>query len=481
MSSKWNISRRHMLKGLGASIGLPFLQAMVPPGMDFYNSPKRPVRFACLFMPNGVNEDTWTPKQFGTEFELSPALQPLAGVKDEIIVLNQLMNKESIFPGADGHYAKAASILTSRPIHPTTGDDLRSEGISFDQLIAQRVGQATLFDSLQYGLERIDSGINANVGYTKMYGSIISWKTPTQPCTREIEPRMAFDRLFRSFLPDAKQNNQAWKQSILDLVKDDADALQRKLGRSDQDKLEEYLESIRSIEKRIENEEKIEAFERQVTPEVKKELVEIDRRIDELKKNQTASQKDFSTFDFAVQGKAALGEGVDITEKARLMLDIMALAFWSDATRVGTFMFGNELSNRNFSFLEGVHGGHHQISHHGNNHSPLEQYTTINQWHVAQYSYFLERLKSLPDGDGNLLDNSMIMFGSGLRDGNTHSPYNLPIIVGGKGGGNLKTGQNIQLDKDTPLSNLYLSMARIFDMPIECFADSTGELCDIYG
>jgi hypothetical protein len=468
-----------MLKGLGACIALPFLQAMTPPGKSFYNMTRKPLRFACLFMPNGVNEHTWTPEQYGMNFKLSRALQPLETLKDKIIIMDQMMNKDSIFKGADGHYAKAASILTCSPIFPTTGDDMRSEGISFDQLIAQQKGQETLFDSLQYGIDRIDSGINANVGYTRMYGSIISWKTPTQPCTREIEPRMAFDRLFRKYLPNAKQNNEAWRQSVLDLVKNDADDLQRKLGRSDQDKLEEYLESIRSIEKRMEDEEKLDAYERQITPEIQKELIALNKRIVLSGKN-TDAEKDLSTFDFAVEGNVAMRAGSDVTEKTRQMLDIMALAFWSDATRVGTYMFGNELSNRNFSFIEGVHGGHHQISHHGNNADSLEQYARINEWHVTQYAYFLQRLRELKEGDESLLDNSMIMLCSGLRDGNTHSPYNLPIVLGGKAGGRLKTGQNLHLKKDTPLSNLYLSMAGMLDMPLKSFADSTGELYDIH-
>ena len=457
--SKWHISRRRMLKGLGASIALPFLQAMVPPGMNFYSMPKKPVRFACLFMPNGVNKDYWTPAQFGRDFELSRTLRPLANVKDDILVLNEMMNKGSIFPGADGHYAKTANLLTAFPIYQTVGDNLNSGGISFDQLVARHKGQDTPFDSLQYGMERINAGIDGAVGFTRLYGSVISWKTPTMPCSKEIEPRMAFDRLFRTFLPDAKKKDHTWKKSVLDLVKNDADALQRKLGRADQDKLEEYLESIRSVERRITDAEKIKAFERQITPEIKKELVKLNLRIDEFEETHV---------------------GIDITEKTRQMLDIMALAFWSDATRVSTFMFGNSVSNRNFSFLEGVHGSHHQLSHHQDNPAQMEEYRIINEWHVAQYAYFLERLKSIQEGDCNLLDNSMVMFASGLRDGNTHSPYNLPVLVGGKGGGGLRTGQNLQFKKETPLSNLYLSMARVLDMPLECFADSTGELCEIY-
>jgi hypothetical protein len=459
MSSKWHISRRRMLKGLGASIALPFLQAMVPPGMSVYNMTKRPVRFGCLYMPNGVNKDHWTPAQFGRNFELSKTLRPLAKVKQDILVMSELMNKGSIFPGAEGHFAKTANILTCKPILKTLGEDINSGGISFDQLVAQQKGQDTLFDSLQYGMERINSGICGATGFTRLYAASISWKTPTQPCTREIDPRMAFDRLFRGVLPVSKQRDQTWKQSVLDLVQEDARTLQRKLGRSDQDKLEEYLESIRSLEKRIDNEEKLKAFENQVTPEIKKELVGLNLRIDEFKEQFV---------------------GVDITEKVRQMLDIIALAFWSDATRVTTFMFGNAASNRNFSFLPGVQGSHHQISHHQNNAGELEQYRKINEFYVAQLAYFLEKLKSIPDGETNLLDNSMIMFTSGLRDGNSHSPYNLPVIVAGKAGGKLKTGQNLQFQKETPLSNLYLSMARVLDMRLSHFADSTGELCEIY-
>lgn len=460
MSKRWHISRRRMLKGLGATIALPFLEAMVPPGMSVYNQTKKPVRFACLFMPNGVHPDLWTPAQFGREFELSPVLRPLAKVKNEVLVLNELMNQASIFPGADGHYAKTANFLTSLPIYKTTGDNVHSGGISMDQLIAQHKGQETLFASLEYGLERIISGIDANVGFTRLYGSNISWKSPSQPCSKEIDPRLAFDRLFRGFLPGiAQKEDSPWKQSVLDIVMEDAKSLQRQLGRTDQDKLEEYLESIRSVEKRIDNEEQQKAFEQHITPEIRKELEHLNMRIDEF---------------------SELNIGVDITEKTRQMLDIMALAFWSDATRVSTFMFGNSVSNRNFSFLEGVRGAHHQISHHKDDPDQLDQYKKINEWHVAQYAYFLEKLKSIPEGDGTLLDNSMVMFGSGLRDGNRHSPYNLPVLLGGKGGGALRTGQNLQFNKNTPLSNLYLSLMRILDVPLECFADSTGELCEIY-
>jgi hypothetical protein len=458
-SSKWHISRRRMLKGLGATIALPFLQAMAPPGVSAYNMSKKPVRFACLYMPNGVNQHHWTPTGLGSNFELSKTLKPLSNVKQDILVLNELMNKGSIFPGAEGHFAKTANIMTCRPILKTLGENINSGGISFDQLVAQQKGQDTLFDSLQYGMERVNSGICGATGFTRLYAASISWKSPTQPCTREIDPRMAFDRLFGRFVPDAKQRDEKWKQSVLDVVMDDAKDLQRRLGRADQDKLVEYLESIRSLEKRIDNEAKLKEFEQQLTPKMKKELSALNLRLDEYNEKFV---------------------GVDATEKFRQMLDLMALAFWSDATRVITYMFGNAASGRNFSFIPGVQGSHHQISHHQNLPGALEEYRKINEYYVAQYAYFLEKLKSIPDGDSNLLDNSMIMFVSGLRDGNSHSSVNLPVIVGGKGGGAFKTGQNLKFKEKTPLANLYLSMAHVMNMRLDTFADSTGELHEMY-
>ncbi|MDF9797488.1 hypothetical protein OKW21_002751 [Catalinimonas alkaloidigena] len=459
MKKSWQISRRRMLKGLGASIALPFLDAMVPNSLISSPLQKPPLRAAFMFMPNGVHPDKWTPMQYGRNFELSPILSPLQTVKDDILVLNELRNRLSSYRGDDGHYTKTASFLTCLPIFKTTGDNLHSGGTSVDQMIAKHIGHQTLFPSLQYGMERISSGIDANVGFTRLYGSSISWQTPTQPCSKEINPRLAFDRLFRNFVPSSKKEEDPWKQSVLDLVMDDAKGLQRKLGRSDQDKLEEYLESIRSVEKRILSYEQQKAFEAKITNDIREEIVRLNVRIDEY---------------------SEMNLGVDITEKVRQMMDIMTLAFWSDATRVSSFMFGNSVSNRNFTFLPGVFGSHHQISHHKDDPRHLDEYETINRWHVEQYAYFLNKLKSIPEGDGNMLDNSMVLLGSGIRDGNRHSPYNLPVLLAGKGGGAIKTGQNLKFKEETPLANLYQSMLNIYEVPQECFGDSTGELCEIY-
>ncbi|RMG16876.1 MAG: DUF1552 domain-containing protein, partial [Bacteroidetes bacterium] len=345
MKKSWHISRRRMLKGLGACIALPLLEAMMPSALQAMPVARAPKRVAFLFAPNGVCPGKWSPKGIGNGFELSPILQPLAGLENELLVLQQLMNKHSI-SGLDGHYTKTANFLTSMPITRTIGADVNSGGVSIDQLIARHTGKETLFPSLVYGIDRISSGVDANVGFTRLYGSSISWKTPTQPCAKEIDPRFAFDRLFRTLIPKANSSSEnPWKKSILDEVSEDAKALQRKLGIADQNKLAEYLESIRSVEMRLENMEQMKDFEAGISPSIKKELQHLDIRIDEY---------------------VDLTAGLDVTEKVRLMLDIMVLAFWSDASRVGTFMFGNSVSNRNFSFLEGVRANFHSLSHHQN-------------------------------------------------------------------------------------------------------------------
>ncbi|WP_209331904.1 DUF1552 domain-containing protein [Lunatimonas salinarum] len=458
MRKKWHISRRKMLKGVGAAVALPFLEAMFPLTASASTHPQYPVRSAFIFMPNGVHPDRWTPSGVGTHFELSPTLQPLKSLKNDILVLGQMMNKNSIFQGADGHYAKDANLLTSMPITKTAGDNINAGGISVDQLIAEYYKNETLFPSLEYGLDRIATGVDINVGFTRLYASSISWKNPTTPLSKEIDPRLAFDRLFKSFVDGPAKGENPHKHSILDAVKEDAKSLKNNLGRSDQDKLEEYLESIRSIEKRISNQTSIKDFENKITPDIRKELNRLHINIDEY---------------------TELNAGIDITEKTRLMYDIMALALWSDATRVLSFMYGNSVSNRNFSFLDGVTGAHHSLSHHMNNESNLEQYDRITKWHLEQYGYFCEKLKSIKEGDRSLLDNSLVMFASGLRDGNRHSPRDLPIIVAGRGGGKIKTGQNLIFEDNTPLANLYATWMQTIGMNTTKFADSTRTLHEI--
>jgi len=447
-----------MLKGIGASIALPFLEAMVPSSILYDPIMTAPKRAAFMFAPNGVCPGKWAPDEVGTNFKLSPILQPLAGLEKNMLVLQQLMNKNSI-SRLDGHYTKTANFLTSMPITRTIGSKVNSGGISIDQMIAQKLAKETLFPSLVYGIDRIKSGVDSAVGFTRLYGASISWDVPTRPCAKEIEPRFAFDRLFRTIVPkkNAKPENP-YKKSILDAVSEDAKSLQKKLGIADQNKLAEYLESIRSVEMRLGNKVQMKDFEASISPSLKKELDRLDIRIDEY---------------------VDLEKGLDVTEKVRLMFDIMILAFWSDASRVGSFMFGNSVSSRNFSFLDGVRANFHSLSHHQNDERRMVQYERINKWHIEQVAYFLNKMKSIPEGNSNMLDNSMVMFGSGLSDGNRHSPYNLPILLAGGGGGKIKGGQNLVFEKNTPLANLYLTMGQIMGLEMDCFADANSIIPEI--
>lgn len=451
------ITRRRALRGIGATIALPFFESLLPGSLS--SPAKAPKRAAFLFMPNGVHPDKWTPEVTGPSYNLSPILSPLSGVKDDLLVVSHLMNKNSD-TREDGHYTKTANFLTSMRIEKTTGANINSGGVSLDQILAQRYGHETMFPSLVYGIDRITSGVDKNVGFTRLYGSSISWKSATQPCAKEIDPQMAFDRLFQRFVPGrSAQEVPVWRKSVLDQVLEDANSLKQDLGVEDQNKLAEYLEAIRSVEQRIESQDRIEAFKDHITPAIEKEIVSMDHRIQEY-----------------VEYKS----GMDVTGKTRLMLDIIALAFWSDATRFATFMFGNSVSNRNFSFLEGVSGNHHSISHHKNDPRQLDQYERINRWHIEQYAYLLNRLKAIPEGEGTLLDNSLVLFGSGLRDGNRHSPVDLPILVGGQAGGALKTGVHVSFDPKTPLANLYQSVLGMWDIEGIQFGDSTGLLNPIF-
>ena len=462
MISTNRISRRNVLRGIGATIALPFLESLVPNKLlantPLGNNYKRPQRFAAVYMPNGVHPDRWTPAQFGANFELSPLLQPLVHVKDKILVLGGLVNKNSVGT-VEGHFTKTANLLTSMPVARTVDSNVDSGGISVDQLMANHIGKNSMFPSLQYGLDRMSSGVCKSTGITRLYGSAISWQSATQPCSREIDPRMAFDRMFRNYVPGKKQaENDPYKQSVLDVVKNDVQRLNKQMGIEDKNKIGEYLDAVRSIEKRLDNLDSLADFEAQITPDMRDELKCMDIRIDEW---------------------AEYSEGVDVTEKARLMIDIMVLAFWSDASRVATFMLGNSASNRNFRFLDGVHDTHHAVSHHKSDPRLMEQYARIGYWHMQQYAYFLERLNSIKEGDRTLLDNSMIMFGSGLRDGMRHSPYDLPILVAGSGGGKLKTGHNIRYEDKTPLANLHHTLLSAMDIEVDRFGDSNGQFSDL--
>ncbi len=436
------ISRRTLLRGAGVSLGLPWLEAMMPSAARAQSQAvKNPVRMAMLYMPNGVNIAHWYPKGVGRDFQLSPTLEPLAGLNDQILVLSNLWNAGA--KGGDGHYCKESAILTCATIKKTPGVDI-GNGTSMDQLAAQKLGEHTPIASLELGIAPVAVGVDLAVGYTRIYGSHISWSNANTPLARELNPRGVYERLFRA---GTAQAGDAAKLDtlLLDRVLGDAKRLRAEVGAADGVRLDEYLSVMRSIEQRVQRASGTEKRDWKPRTQLKLEAAPTD---------QPASHE----------------------EHCRLMLDMIATAFQSDTTRISTFMFGNAVSNVSFRFLEGVNLGHHDTSHHGKTEDKLRQYQIINRWHVTQYAYLLNKLKSMKEGDSTVLDNSMILFGSALSDGDSHNPHKLPLVLGGRGGGRIAAGQHLQYTDDTPLANLYVSMLDAFGAPVERFADSTGPL-----
>jgi hypothetical protein len=446
---RWPLSRRTVLRGLGTALALPWLEAMVPNRRSLLASDAAvagdaPVRLAALFVPNGVRSDHWTPDGEGRDFKLSPTLEPLSEYQRDILVLTNLWNQASDV--GDGHYVKTSGFLTCTTINKSLGIDLNCNGISMDQVAAQSVAGKTPFPSLELAIDPVSVGVDTNVGYTRVYGSHIAWNGPTNPLAREINPRFVYQRLLRA--TSGTQAAGRRQALLLDRVLDDAKQLQQRLGASDRQRMDEYLQSVRSIESRLEQQER------------KGEHVWQPR----LRLNEAETPPELR---------------YEHAEHVQVMLDMIALAFQTDSTRVCTFMFGNAVSGQNFSFLDGVSGGHHDISHHQNEEDKLAMYQRINHWHVEQYAYLLSKLRAMQEGERTVLDNSIILYGSGLRDGNSHNPHNLPIIVGGRAGGRLDTGKHLAFGKDTPLANLYVNLLNAFGCETASFADSSGPLSGV--
>ncbi|TVQ00719.1 MAG: DUF1552 domain-containing protein [Planctomycetaceae bacterium] len=436
-------TRRRFLRGCGTALALPWMASLLPRESSAAGGEavKPPVRAAFIYFPNGVWEKSWVPAQTGRDYELSPSLEPLADIRDDVLVLSGLDKQHS--RRGDGHYAKTANFLTGMPVAKTTGRDVSSGGISVDQLIAQHSRSHTPLPSLELATEPVITGIDSNVGFTRLYGSHISWESPTRPVAREINPRLAYERLFGKSVSSASGKAESYR-NLLDFVLEDAKQLRPQLGRDDQFKMDEYLDSVRSVEQRIE----------------------------------FAMRKDPRPWQPAVDEEqiraATPGVPADFREHIGVMLDLMVIAFQTDSTRVASLMFANDVSGRNFSFVDGVTGSHHELSHHENKQEKIDQYQRINRWHVEQFASMLAKLKAIPEGDGNLLDNSMILFGSSMSDGNRHDPDNLPILLGGRGGGTIDSGQH--LHADVPLCNLYVSMLDRMGIEVEAFGDSTARL-----
>jgi Protein of unknown function (DUF1552) len=439
------MSRRTVLKGLGTAIALPFLEAMGPT-LALADTPRRvaPKRMAFIYIPNGAHMADWTPSAEGADFTLPPTLEPLKAVKDHLSVLSGLtLNTARPLGDGPGDHARAMSaFLTGAHPRKTHGADIKI-GISADQVAAQKIGQQTRFPSLELGCEGGKLAGNCDSGYSCAYSSNLSWRTETTPNAKEVNPRLVFERLFGNQVQGEVDANRAkrdrYKKSILDFVNEDARKLRFKLGAPDQRKLDEYLSSLREVETRI------------------------------VRASQLPEAK-------APNGLVIPGAvPQDYQEHLRLMCDLLVLAFQADLTRVATFVFANDGSNRSYKLID-VPEGHHDLSHHGGNKDKQAKIAKINRFHIGQFAYMLEKMKGIQEGDSTLLDNSMIVLGAGISDGNRHNHDELPILLAGKGGGTLQPGRHLRFKKETPLTNLYLGMLDRFGVPTEKLGDSTGKL-----
>lgn len=437
------LSRRTVLRGLGVSLTLPWLeslQAAAPLAASSATSGP-PKRMAFLFVPNGVHLPDWTPSQVGYGYRLPYILEPLKSVQDKVTVLSGLTHDKGRANGdGPGDHARSASVfLTGAQPRKTAGANIRS-GVSADQLAAQQLGGLTRFPSLELGCEEGRGAGNCDSGYSCAYSCNISWAASDRPVAKEVNPRLVFERLFSSQDASAVASSRArraLKKSVLDYIHEDARRLSRKLGGNDRRKLDQYLTGVREVERRV-------AEPASPTPD----------------------QGDLA-------GPAGIPE--DYAEHIRLMCDMMVMAFQADLTRIATFMLANAGSNRSYPMID-VPDGHHALSHHRGDPKKHAKIRKINRFHVSQLAYLLNRLKSIPEGDSNLLDNSMIVYGSGLSDGNRHNNENLPVLLAGGGGGTIDSGRHIRYEEETPLNNLYLSLLNRFGAEADFIGDSTGPL-----
>ncbi len=444
------ISRRTVLRGLGVSLALPWLESLAPRAMaaSATATGAPPQRMAFLFVPNGVHLPDWTPQPLGYAYDLPHILQPLAPVQEDVTVISGLTHDKGRANGdGAGDHARSASVfLTGAQPRKTDGSDIRS-GVSVDQVAAQSAGSATRFASLELGCEPGRSAGNCDSGYSCAYSSNISWSSESTPVGKETNPRFVFERLFGDSTSQSRDKDavrrEVLKKSILDFISDDAKKLQSKLGTNDRQKLDEYLNGVREVERRIER-----------TDDEPKISVDVDYPIPK-------------------------GTPDDYGEHIRLMCDMIVLAFQTDRTRIATFMLADAGSNRSYRQID-VPDGHHDLSHHRGDAAKHSKIREINRFHVAQLSYLLRRLKSTPDGvDGNLLDNSMICYGSAISDGDRHNNENLPILLAGHGGGRIDAGRHIRVAPETPVCNLFMSMLDRFGTPVDFIGDSTGRLTNL--
>ncbi len=452
-TGNWKISRRHVLRGVGATMSLPLLEAMLPTSQSLAagsaGSDGQPVRFGAFFMPNGVNHAMFTPKGKSLS-KLPPILAPLDGLQDYVNVITGMNNAGS------GHAAGTSAFLTARnPKKSKKASEVNVSNPSLDQIIGKAFKEGTVLPTLELGLHKPRSGVSMS-GHSHIYTSFVSWKTATTPVPHEINPKRAFDRLFKgarvtsSGKPMSSRNAPPRPdKSVLDIILDDAKSLQKRLGHSDQQKLDEYLTAVREVEERILYQQQA-AKGLNITPQVLSEIRDVGRAIDKAGgKGNKNKYKAVPDIPYRAHG--------------RLMMDVMALAFWSNSTRSSTLMFGDGLHGRNMSFLDGVDGNHHSISHHGYKDGQLKKFAKINTFFIEQYAYFLDRLRGMSEGGSNVLENSVILFGTNISSGQKHSGNNIPLVVSGHAGGRLRGGRHLQA-KGEPIAKLHRSILDLMNV-----------------
>jgi len=418
---------------------LPFLDSLLPLRLaSAAPAPSFPKRLAFMYLPNGVHMPTWLPTGEGANFTLSPSLASMAPFRDDMLVVTGLKGAAA---RSGGHAPGASAYLTGTVCTRSMGADIRA-GTSVDQIAASKLGHRTRLPSMEISVERFRGVGNCESGYSCVYQHTITWRGPKAPLPNESDPRLLFDRLFSAAPDDPNQSNRLRERSsVLDTVLEQANGLSGRLSGNDRQKLDQYLTSVRDVEQRM-------------------------SRADTLPPVQLPDDV-----------SRPRNIPADLTEHIRLLMDIVALAFQTDTTRVVTYMFGREGSDLQYRMV-GVSGSHHLISHHKRRQENFDKLTLINTYHSQQLAYLFGKLKAMPEGEGTVLDNCMIACGGALSDGNNHSHRNIPMFVIGRGGGKLRTGRLVK-HQDTPVTNLWMGLLNRFGAPVDSVGDSTGELPDL--
>jgi hypothetical protein len=438
--TKKALPRRTFLRGIGASLALPLLDAMIPSMTALARTPADPVRrLGFIYVPMGCDISRWTPPGVGRLVQLSPALESLAPVVDQLTVITNLELKNA-YPGT--HATSNAAFLSAATAKWTESTDYHL-GTTVDQIAAKQIGQETVLPSLELAMDLLQMVGQCDNGYACVYQNNLSWSSPTTPLPAEAHPRIVFERLFGEGGSAADRGAALRRRaSLLDWVSEDMSRLQRKLGPSDRVRVSQYLETIREVERRIQKAE---------AETAENHLPDLDRPV---------------------------GVPAAYADHARLMFDLQVLALQGDVTRVISFQLARETSTRTYNEI-GVSDPHHPLTHHGNNPEKIAKVAKINAFHVSLFAYFLEKLKSTPEGDGSLLDHGLYLYGSGMGNPNVHDHVNLPILVAGGGSGKLRGARHIKYAEPTPLANLHLTLLEKVGVRLDAFADSKGKVDEL--